>query len=145
MNNVINKVEQNKSNTNNGFAQADQVTKYDINNIYVGYLAKRAVQKIDGKEALKQIVKSQPILLYPVELNYLKAIEEDDKYYPLIYIGEKPSNDDYYVPERFLDTFVNICAETLFSLGINDDVQLTVKELKEIMEKQEFLKQICFS
>ena len=120
-------------------------TKYDISSIFVGYIAKRAIQTIRGKDVLKQMVNTKAILLYPVELEYFKDIEEIDKYYPLLRFDEKPDNDNYYISERFINSFVNKCSETLIARGISEDAKLTIKELREIMQQQENLKQIYFN
>lgn len=147
---LIDKVieEKNKEEEQKKIQQANQkrvdTTKYSIDSVYVGYLNKRAVQKHNGKEVLKQMISPKSVLLFPVELQNYKDIESNN-YYPLLELGEYPTNDDNYVSERFLNSFSVMCLETLQAHGIADDAKLTVGELRKIMQEQEILKETYFN
>ncbi|MBQ8522649.1 MAG: hypothetical protein IJ458_03170 [Clostridia bacterium] len=119
--------------------------KYSMEDIYVGHLAKR-VLKNNGANAncdYGQTINPTPVLLIRKSLDTFKDIETD-KCYEIVYCGKKSTKDDYYLPERFMEKFTVMCAETIHDKGIKNDTTFTVSELRQIMNEQEFLKQTMF-
>lgn len=137
-------VEENQSQAIEQARQAQiKNAKYCIRDIYVGYVAKRLIDE-NNKTKFKQLVNADAIMICSMGSNIFKDIETN-KQYPLISFSNKPTTDDYYIPERFVDGFVSACAETLYARGISENAKLTVGELRQIMQEQENLKQIYFN
>ncbi|MFQ6723888.1 MAG: hypothetical protein ACLRFE_00955 [Clostridia bacterium] len=119
--------------------------RYNINDIYVGYIAKRIITRHNGKDVLKQMVKQTPVILYPIELNHFKDISCHNTYYPLVRIGENPNTDDYYLSEKYIESFTGVCSETLSIHNISENASLTAGELSQILAEQESLKEMYFN
>ena len=119
-------------------------TRYCIGDVYVGRVAQAFVVKQGGKEVVKQMIKDRDLLLVQVEMDHFKDIEQIDKYYPFVRLNEQPVTNTYYVPERLMESFVDVCAETIAAEGINLNARFTIHELREVLKRQERLNEINF-
>ncbi len=104
--------------------------KFNVGDIYIGFIARKSVSK-NGELGLSQIIELDLHIFKLVEMEYFKDIE-NNQYYPLIHLGETINNDNYYIPEYWL----NKCTGEFQSyLETNDiDENLTIQEIKNIVD-----------
>ena len=121
----------------------NEIETYNIQAIYVGYIAKRLVQTIAGEKKVRNLVKSNPIIM-KYSNGYCVDIENGNRY-PVISLGQMPQNDDYYVPERLMYDYCTFCSETLYSDENLEELEMTSTQLREILNAQELKQQIYFN
>lgn len=116
---------------------------YNMQAIYVGYIAKRLVETVDGESKVRRLVNASPIMLKYSD-GYGIDIENGNKY-PILNLGEIPQNDDYYIPERLMYDYSTFCCEAIYSAEIAQNLEMTPVQLRKILNEQERRQQIYFN
>lgn len=107
--------------------------KYCVYDIYVGKLAKRTVGK-DGKVGIAQIINIDLSIFRYASMDYFVDIETNE-YYPLMHFGKCSNNELYYIPEGLLHSYTEQFHELLEQKGFKVNDNLTVKQLRQIVEE----------
>ena len=116
--------------------------KYNIHDVYVGCIAKRTVSK-NGSVGITQIIEPELLIFKYAAMEYFKDIE-NDKYYPLMNVGEIPDGEAYYIPEKWLHKFTSDFQSLLEEREIEDDTKLTLQQLREIVAELQLRQEKIF-
>lgn len=117
--------------------------KYNVDDIYVAYIAKQIIQQTNGQLILKQMINSNLRVCKYVSSNCLQDIETLE-YYPLIRFNKQPKIEGNYIPERFLDKLTSEYIDVLDERGINLNACLTAKDLRDIVNGQHYFQENAF-
>lgn len=107
----------------------EKQTTYDINAIYIGYIAKQQEINENGKIiTLKNLIDNKPRMFKYAAVGYYQDIETE-KYYPMVGKYQEPEEDGLYIAEEYCKSFKNVCSQ-------DNSVRLTAKQCREMLDKQ---------
>lgn len=112
-------------------------TKYDINDIYVGYILGAIKVRTNSKIKVKHLVNPEIKMFKRVDVDKFMDIESEIRY-PLI--SQNFDEQQKFVSGKYLTSFITYCVETLYEKEIDSECKMSIKELKSIIAEQEKLR-----
>lgn len=109
--------------------------KYDISNLYVGYISKFITGYYNGRTYLKQLTNHMPRIFRKTGNDIFQDIETE-KVYPILMEKQTPHEDENYIVEDNLQLFEVACMEILESQELETNAKLTKLQLRAILDKQ---------